>query len=317
MRACSAFGIALCFALRATAAIETQVVDVAVLAGGISAGAPTCGSGTHVIGGGFGDVSALRVHLNRPDLALDQWQVEMHSTNAAGSFRAAAICTDDPVDPVVETDTETVPASSDATTANVLCTLGTPALSGGSSVTGVPTQRPTIVTAPIWRQGLLGATSLHDRADGVQSAPAGWEAVFRNESTAVSVNGTVYATCAAWRGALAVVGSGTANPFSTASVFAFCPEGTFAVGGGIDTAQRDAVERIGSGPLVDTPTGIRALYEAPAGPTGAPHGWFGSLLVFGDTPVDFKVAAICVPEPSQAAAAAAAFAALALAARRS
>ena len=82
------------------------------------------------------------------------------------------------------------------------------------------------------------------------------------------------------------VGAGVTNDLTVS-----CPQGTVALGGGVDVSDVHSMTIFSTGPTVN---GSR-LNATSDGTHGAPDGWFGGVDNSDSTSRPFKVGAICVP----------------------
>lgn len=170
----------------------------------------------------------------------------------------------------------------------VSCPAGLAAVSGGLDtkdfgVIEVTTLAPT-----------FGGGPLAFEADGQRGPADGWYASVRNFDT-VSRTVTASAVCVPSSGLLVVVASaavtaGTSSAPGDGTAFAVCPTNYSAVGGGVDVNLPGSMKVSASAPIFNG----QFLIERPAGQSGPPAGWAGSVRSEDRAGV-IKVAATCTP----------------------
>jgi len=272
-----------------------------------------CPEGTIAVGGGIDLANVLTMSVTSSAPVLDDggdrerllfqsdgtqpapigWQANARNDSSDdGTLKVAAVCESAPgAVTVVGSDS----ASVDSFAAKrVLCPEGTIAVGGGIDLANVFTMSVTS-SAPVFDDGGDGER-LISKEDGTQPAPIGWQASARNENSA---DGTlkVAAVCESAPGAVTVVGSDSASIDSFAAERVLCPEGTIAVGGGIDLANVFTMSVTSSAPVFDDGGDGDRLISKADGTQPAPIGWQASARNESSDDGTLKVAVICVPEP--------------------
>lgn len=327
--------LALALLAAAPAAGEpTTVVDVVdVPAEGSHEGSAICPAGSNALGGGAGPGNALTmdVTVTAPvleagfvhNLAADSydapygWSAAARSTHTSHrSLATSAVCLDAPAETVVFQNTILGGVRGPG---KVPCPDGKVAVSGGVDVDHIDSM-PVVTSAPV-----LGPDHLQNLADlepGTHGPPTAWRGVVRNdgEDGEDSAAYGIAAVCTSALSVETVVVEATAAADSHGTPQVLCPEGSYAVGGGIEPVTESDVTVSRLTPLLgdrDDPT--LPLIEGEGSYPEAPVGWEAGLVNTSSSESrTFKVAAICVPEPSRRALAAGALAGLAVlaAARR-
>ena len=168
----------------------------------------------------------------------------------------------------------------------VLCPDGMVAVGGGIDMDNVLTMDVSS-SAPAFE----GADArLISRPDGTNPAPIGWQATARNDAASPQ-SFKVAAICAPLSGVSTVVSSDSASGGSFGVERVLCPDGTVAVGGGIDMDNVLTMDVSSSAPAFE---GADArLISRPDGTNPAPIGWQASARNDAASTQSFKVAAIC------------------------
>jgi len=312
-----------------TPQVQTNIASTDANPGGAGGTRLVCPSG-NALGGGVDTSQVLELSISStaptwgPD-SLDElnFQPENDRIGApvgwsggaksySSSFhtvRVAVMCADTPL--ATQTATETADPGLEAHP-RALCAPGEGATGGGLVTTNLDLVVPSR-TAPVF--GATG-TRLFDQPLGQGPAPSGWEASARNEGTYQQGprDVTVAAICSSELALSTVVVEDTAPPGNFGVERALCPEGAVAVGGGVDPESSITADITNNLPVFDV-AGNQRLIARPDGLEAAPVGWQASVLNSGTSSVAFKVAAVCLPEPSPEAGSAAALASLALLAR--
>jgi hypothetical protein len=173
----------------------------------------------------------------------------------------------------------------------VLCPDGQVALGGGLDPNNVLLMRLTS-SAPAF--GDANDDRLMLQPNGPGGAPIAWQASTRNEDT-VPHTFNVGAICATDTTLSTVVAADFVDVSEQIGLRVFCPEGSVAVGGGVDVGNIGFVTVNSQGPLFgDAPGSV--LTQMSVGTAGAPSGWEATVRNGGGSSQQFKVAAICSSE---------------------
>lgn len=264
-----------------------------------------CPSGMVALGGGIDNYNVLTMKvtssapvfgtgpndrlLNQPDGANPAptgWRASVRSDDTRTlPFKVAAICAPlSGVSAVVGSDTAD---AGQHATVQVQCPAGTVAVGGGLDPYNVLNMKVTS-SAPMFGKG--PNDRLLKQPDGANPAPTGWRASVRNDDTR-NLTFKVAAICAPLSDVSAVVGSDTAPAGGYRSEQVECPEGSVAVGGGIDVYNVLNMKVTATYPVFGP--GTDRLLDQPDGINPAPTGW-AALARNDDTrDLEFKVAAIC------------------------
>jgi hypothetical protein len=183
-----------------------------------------------------------------------------------------------------------VAPSAGAEVERVLCPEGSVALGGGLDPANVLTMRLTS-NAPAF--GPENTDRLMNSANGTRPAPTAWQSSARNDE-AFAQSFKVGAICSADTTVTTEVASAFVDTGTNATLRVLCPEGSVAIGGGVDTGNIYFVTVIAQGPVFgDAPGNTIADRSIGAGP--APRGWEAIVRTEGADQA-FKVAAICSTE---------------------
>lgn len=176
----------------------------------------------------------------------------------------------------------------------VLCPPGTGvAIGGGLDPNNVLFMRVTS-SAPAF--GDANEDRLILQPNGPGGAPVAWQASTRNEDS-ISHTFNVGVICATDVSVSTMVGSAFVDPAEQVGLRVFCPEGSAAVGGGVDTGNILFVTVNSQGPIFGGAPGS-TLSQIPLGSAAAPSGWEATVRNDGGAAQNFKVAAICSSELS-------------------
>lgn len=177
-------------------------------------------------------------------------------------------------------------ATNDWTDVLVTCPTGLVALSGGVDTNGfdafeVTTLAPTFNGSPLAFQ-----------PDGMRGPADGWYASVKNFATTAQPV-VVSAVCVPISSVVVSIGSaavtsGSQSQAGDGTAFAACPAGYSGVGGGVDVSSPASMKVSASAPLINS----QFLIDRPAGASGAPNGWSGSVRSEAGSGV-IKVAAVC------------------------
>lgn len=184
-----------------------------------------------------------------------------------------------------------VAASADAEAERVLCPDGSVALGGGLDPANVLTMRLTS-NAPAF--GPENADRLMNSPNGTRPAPTAWQSSARNDE-AFAQSFKVAAICSDDTTVTTEVAASFVDTGTSATLRVLCPEGSVAIGGGVDTGNIYVVSVAAQGPVFGAGPG-NTLAGLAIGTGPAPLGW--EATVRNDLGVDqaFKVAAICSTE---------------------
>jgi hypothetical protein len=282
----------------ASGEMRTYVLSPTVAPGTSSQIGGNCG-GMSLIGGGFDTLATTSLQNERsgPELDGTQWAGAMfNSSGATEEFFLARTCIDREVAPVQVDDDFSVPANA-VSSRFAFCPEGLYALNGGVFVTGAPGGRWTLSLAPAWPFD-PGGSRLRDRDAGDSPGPTAWEAVVRNDQQFVGYLGTVSALCLPASAVVTRIEAGAVGAGAVGSDTVFCPDGTFAVGGGVDADDRTGLTLVASAPVFFGFPFATPITQISGSTTGEPIGWRVTLRSDAATPRSYKAAAICVPEPS-------------------
>lgn len=297
-------GAASSLPLRATAAAEDFLTRISpVLDIGVGADVLLlCPSG-RVIGGGFDTenldalvtVTSAPAEFPLPSDPVIRWIVSiLNSTGVDQDTRMAVVCG---VLPGLgyERDDFTVAAGGIGAD-SVFCPLGEVAVGGGVArqPEGSLADNWLVGTGPYFLASPLTAR-LAQRPAGENPAPNGWEAGLQSEGAAGDA--TVTAVCADFDDVLTMVEAATVNAGATDITTVLCPSPRRAISGGVDTEDRDGFRVLSTAPVFFGLPFTRT-FNVSEGVLGAPLGW--RVVVRNDdvAPKQYKVAAICAPEPA-------------------
>lgn len=173
----------------------------------------------------------------------------------------------------------------------VLCPEGYVALGGGLDPNNVLLMRLTS-NAPAF--GEANDDRLMLQPNGPGGAPVARQASSRNEDT-VAHTFNVGVICATDTSISTVVAADFVDVSEQIGLRVFCPEGSVAVGGGVDVGNIGFVSVNSQGPLFgDAPGSV--LTQLAVGTAGAPSGWEATVRNDGGSSQQFKVAAVCSSE---------------------
>lgn len=183
-----------------------------------------------------------------------------------------------------------VAASASADLERVLCPDGSVALGGGLDPANVLTMRLTS-NAPAF--GPENTDRLMNSANGTLPAPTAWQSSARNDE-AFAQSFKVAAICSADTTVTTEVAAAFVDSGSNATLRVLCPEGSVAIGGGVDTGNIYFVTVNAQGPVFGAAPG-NTIADRAIGTGPAPRGWEATVRTEGADQA-FKVAAICSTE---------------------
>ena len=176
----------------------------------------------------------------------------------------------------------------------VLCPPGTGvAIGGGLDPNNVLFMRMTS-SAPAF--GEANDDRLMLQPNGPGGAPTAWQASALNEDS-IAHTFNVGVICATDVSVSTMVASEFVDPAEQIDRRVFCPEGSVAIGGGVDTGNIGFVTVNSQGPIFGAEPGS-TLTQIPLGNAVAPSGWEATVRNDGGAAQSFKVAAICSSELS-------------------
>lgn len=171
----------------------------------------------------------------------------------------------------------------------VPCAEGAIALGGGLDPENVGSMILTS-TAPAF--GPDPADRLIFRSDGTSEAGVEWQATSLNQAGSMTIK--VAAVCATGIAATSEVASSFAPGNSVTTRNVLCPEGSVAVGGGVDVSNVAQMRIVAQAPVFG-PGPPENLATRPDGPNPAPSGWSATVRNLGG-PQLYTVAAICIAD---------------------
>lgn len=183
-----------------------------------------------------------------------------------------------------------VAASASANAERVLCPEGSVALGGGLDPANVLTMRLTS-NAPAF--GPDSPDRLMNSPNGTRPAPTAWQSSARNDE-AFAQSFKVGAICSADTTVTTEVAGSFVDTGTNATLRVLCPEGSVAIGGGVDTGNIYFVTVIAQGPVFGAAPG-NTIADRSIGAGPAPRGWEAIVRTEGADQA-FKVAAICSTE---------------------
>lgn len=186
-------------------------------------------------------------------------------------------------------DDESTSSINDADSLRVICPVGSIALGGGIDTSDV--FGGTITSnAPAF--GIDNADRLILSAFGEREAPTAWQSSARSGAS-ISIGFKVAAICATEAAATTVVAAKAyLDPDTYSILTASCPEGSHAIGGGVDVGNIFFEIVSSDGPIFGTPPN-HLLGDQPDGTGPAPDGWGATVANLGGAGQEFTVAAIC------------------------
>ena len=170
----------------------------------------------------------------------------------------------------------------------VNCPAGMVALSGGVDVNNVLNMVVTSSGPAYTNERLLF------QDDGSALAPTGWQASVVNESTTARDFRVGVVCVDESAGLISEIDSSTVPAGSFSVSYADCPEGTIAVGGGVDVGQVLLMRVSSLAPRF--PGANSRLFMRDNGVDVAPTGWQATAINDSVANYQMKVAAICAPE---------------------
>jgi hypothetical protein len=180
-----------------------------------------------------------------------------------------------------------VAGTSSVGVARVPCGEGAITLGGGLDPENVVSMILTS-TAPAF--GADPSDRLIFRSDGTSEAGVEWQATSLNEGAAKTIK--VAAVCATGVAATTEVASRLAPASSATTQTVLCPEGSVAVGGGVDVSNVAQMRVIAQAPVFGSGP-PESLATRPNGPNPAPSGWSATIRNVGGGAQVFTVGAIC------------------------
>jgi hypothetical protein len=285
--------------------VTTLVGSATIAPGNFEAVRVLCPDGMVAVGGGvdLNNVLTMVVTSSAPTFAANNnrlifqpdganpapvgWQASARN-NDTGSHPFKVVVTCAPLEGVsTVVDSQTVaPDSFQASRA--LCPNGRVAVGGGVDLDNVLTMAVTS-SAPTFA---ANNNRLIFQPDGDNPAPVGWQASARNND-AVTRPLKVVVICAQVEGVSTVVGSASVSAGSFNADRILCPNGSIAVGGGIDLDNVLTMVVTSSAPTF-ADNDNRLIFQ-PDGDNPAPVGWQSSARNNDSNARPLKNAVICAP----------------------